>query len=317
MTAPVALGQLPDVPLVSVVIPCYNQAHFLAEAIESALAQTHRRVEIIVVDDESTDATSVVASGYAGVGYVRQENLGAAAARNRGLRESTGECLVFLDSDDRLHPQAVEVGLRYLRLGRDAAFAYGRCNLIDIDGTWLATSCRPIVTGDHYRRLLHGNFLPNPAAIMFRRDALEAAGGFNVSLRAAEDYELCMRLTREHGACGHKEVVADYRQHEASLSRRAQLMSESVLYVLQSQHQYVTTNRDYSRAWNTGMRNWRRRYHAEALVTRARDNAREGHWGLVVRDALALLRANPRLLVADARRKITLKLSRSRREATR
>src|SRR5215212_9690625 len=93
-------------PLVSVVIPCYNQAHFLSEAIESVLAQTHPNFEIIVVDDGSTDNTSEVAARYPGVRHIRQDNQGLAAARNTGLRESKGTCLVFLDADDRLLPNA-------------------------------------------------------------------------------------------------------------------------------------------------------------------------------------------------------------------
>jgi len=317
MTAPVALGQLPDVPLVSVVIPCYNQAHFLAEAIESALAQTHQRVAIVVVDDGSTDATAAVAGRYVDVRYVRQENRGLAAARNRGLGESAGECLVFLDSDDRLHPRALEIGLRHLAWCRDAAFAYGRCSLVDAAGKPLPGFDRPIVEGDHYSHLLRGNFLPNPAAIVFRRDAIEAVGAFDLLAKGAEDYDLCLRLARQFGACGHEEVVADYRQHGASLSRKAGLMSESVLYVLRSQQSYVSTNPDYARAWNEGMRRWRRKYHADALVARARDNARDGHWGRVVRDTLSLLRANPWMLVENAGRKLKLTLSRSRREITR
>ena len=305
------------VPLVSVVIPCYNQGHFLADAIQGALDQTHSRIEIIVVDDGSTDTTPVVASAYPGVRYVHQENHGLSAARNRGLKESTGEYLVFLDSDDRLHPNAVEIGLRHIAMSPGAAFAYGRCNLIGPDGAWLATSARPIVEGDHYRELLYGNFLPNPAAIIFRRDVLEAFGGFNVSSKAAEDYELYLRVTREHEARGHKEVIADYRQHEASMSRSPRLMSESMLYVLQSQKDYVSRNRSYVGAWKKGMRNWRRRYHAAVLVARVRESARAGHWGLVVRDAVWLLLANPWMLFENAGRRIKAGLSRSRRDGGR
>src|SRR5882724_3232103 len=103
---PVPLRSLPDTPVVSVIIPCYNQGHFLTDAIESVLGQTYSRVEVIVVDDGSTDATSNIASAYRDVRYVRQENQGLARARNRGLRGTVGECVVFLDSDDRLRPRA-------------------------------------------------------------------------------------------------------------------------------------------------------------------------------------------------------------------
>jgi glycosyltransferase involved in cell wall biosynthesis len=308
-----------SVPLVTVVIPCYNQGQFLAEAIQGALDQTHPRVEIIVIDDGSTDTTAVVAGAYPSVRYVHQENRGLAAARNRGLEESTGEYLVFLDSDDRLHPNAVEIGLRHLAMSPRTAFAYGRCNLIGADGAWLATSERPIMEGDHYRALLYGNFLPNPAAIIFRRDALDGVDGFSVSPKGkgAEDYDLCLRLARDHGARGYKDVVADYRQHEASMSRSPCPMSESVLYALQSQKDYVSGNRKYFGAWKKGMRNWRRSYHAAMLVARMRESARAGHWGRVVCDAVSLLRANPRMLIENAGRRIKAGLSRSRRDGER
>ncbi len=95
--------------MISVIIPCYNQAHFLYEAIESVLAQTHHDFEIIVVDDGSTDSTAEVAAGHPDVRYVRQPNRGVATARNTGLRESEGEYLVFLDADDHLLPAALEM----------------------------------------------------------------------------------------------------------------------------------------------------------------------------------------------------------------
>src|SRR5918997_500688 len=101
--------------LVSVVIPCYNQAHFLGEAIESVLSQTYPHFEVVVVDDGSTDNTQEVAARYPGVRYIRQENQGLAGARNAGIRRSNGSFLVFLDADDRLLPRALEAGLKALK----------------------------------------------------------------------------------------------------------------------------------------------------------------------------------------------------------
>src|ERR671911_2120937 len=111
--------------LVSVVIPCYNQAHFLGEAIESVLAQSYPRFEIIVVDDGSTDDTSKVAARYPGVRYVYQNNQGVSAARNSGLARSEGEYVVFLDADDRLLPEALETGLKCLEARPECAFVSG------------------------------------------------------------------------------------------------------------------------------------------------------------------------------------------------
>ncbi|PYI51683.1 MAG: hypothetical protein DMC62_07885 [Verrucomicrobia bacterium] len=128
---------MPESGLASVIIPCYNQAHFLHEAIESASAQTYSHREILVVDDGSTDNTAKVTASYPGVRYVRQENLGVASARNTGFKQSRGEYLVFLDADDRLLPEALRVGVDCLRQHPDCAFAAGFCRLIVADGSLL------------------------------------------------------------------------------------------------------------------------------------------------------------------------------------
>ena len=96
-------------PLVSVIIPCYNQGKYLAEAIESALNQTYPHVEVIVVNDGSTDNTAEVAARYAGrITYVEQENGGPSAARNAAIGVATGSLIAHLDSDDRWSPQKLE-----------------------------------------------------------------------------------------------------------------------------------------------------------------------------------------------------------------
>lgn len=120
--------------LVSVIIPCYNQARFLGEAIESVLKQSYPHFEVVVVDDGSTDNTSEVASRYPGVRCIRQKNLGLAGARNTGIRRSRGSYLVFLDSDDRLLPSALEVGLKHLKAHPECAFVSGHWMLIGFDG---------------------------------------------------------------------------------------------------------------------------------------------------------------------------------------
>ena len=136
-------------PLVSVVIPCYNQAHFLSEAIESVLSQTCESFEIIVVDDGSTDNTSELASRYQKVRLLRQENRGVSAARNAGLAESEGEYVVFLDADDRLLPEALEVGLECLDDHPECAFACSHsCNMIAADGRFLETVQQPHIGRD-------------------------------------------------------------------------------------------------------------------------------------------------------------------------
>src|SRR5262245_7190181 len=102
-------------PVVSIVIPCFRQGHLLAGAIDSALAQTWKAVEVVVVNDGSDDQTDEVARGYGGrIQYLSQPNRGLAGARNTGLAASTGKYVLFLDADDLLHPQAVEWAVEVL-----------------------------------------------------------------------------------------------------------------------------------------------------------------------------------------------------------
>lgn len=217
---------------VSVVIPCYNQGRFLGEAIESVLAQPYHPREITVVDDGATDDTAAVAARYAEVRCLHQDNQGLPAARNAGLRASTGEYVVFLDADDRLLPGALETGARALDAHPEAVFVVGRYRRIAEDGRPLPTTVRPRVDSEHYASLIRGCWIVSMATVMFRRAPLLASGGFDATMRFAEDYELYLRLTQRHPIVDHYEEVADYRQHEGTLSRNAERMLEATLRVL-------------------------------------------------------------------------------------
>jgi len=122
-------------PLVSIVIPCFNQGRFLGEAIDSALAQAHPAIEVIVVNDGSTDDTRSVACARPGVRHIEQRNQGAPTARNTGLADSRGEYVLFLDADDRLLPHAVALGIQSLDAHPDWSFVTGHVRLIAEDGS--------------------------------------------------------------------------------------------------------------------------------------------------------------------------------------
>ncbi|MBI1789613.1 MAG: glycosyltransferase [Acidobacteria bacterium] len=250
-----------DRPLVSVVIACYNQGRYLRDAIESALAQTHPNLEILVVDDGSTDETAQVARAFPRVGYIRQDNRGLPAARNTGLRESAGRYLVFLDADDRLLPHAVQSGLDCFRRYPDSGFVFGAYRNIHDDGTPAPTDSIPNVERDHYWRLLQGNFIGMHATVMYSRQVLEAAEGFDERLRACEDYELYLRLARSCKIRQHGSLVAEYRQHDANMSRDYEFMLKSVLAVLRMQEPWLPDLR-LRQALRSGIRVWREYYGA-------------------------------------------------------
>lgn len=257
--------------LVSVIIACYNQAQFLHEAIESALAQTYASREIIVVDDGSTDNTSEVAQYYSSVRYVHQENAGPSAARNNGVKSSIGEYLVFLDADDRLLPDALEVGVQSLQQNRDCAFASGFCRLVVADGSLLSQPEQPCIKDDAYLELLRRNYIWCPGSVIYRRSAFQAVGGFNDSLGRGEDYDLFLRITREYPVCCHKQFVADYRLHNSSRSGDYSLMLQDMLSVLDAQAEFIRGSQRHVEALESGKAYWRDRYEYLELADRIRE----------------------------------------------
>ena len=258
----------PEPGFVSIIIACYNQAHFLGEAIESALAQTYSSREIIVVDDGSTDNTAEVARRYPALRYIFQENAGPSAARNTGVGNSHGEYLVFLDADDRLLPDALKMGVASLRQHPDCAFVSGFCRLVVADGSLLSQPQQPCIDRDHYLELLRRNYIWCPASVIYRRSAFEAVHGFNESLGRGEDYDLFLRITRDCPVFCHKQFVADYRLHRATRSADYSLMLQDMLSALDAQSDFIKGSERHVEAFRSGKAYWRNRYECLQLADR-------------------------------------------------
>jgi glycosyltransferase involved in cell wall biosynthesis len=275
---------------VAVVIPCFNQAHYLAEAIESALAQTLSPVEIVVVDDGSEDNSHEVAGRYEQVRRLRQPNRGVAAARNAGLRETSGDRVVFLDADDRLLPTALEVGAVALERRPQVAFVSGASRDIGDDGAVLPGRRQPLVAQDHYLRLLEDCFIWSGSSIVYRRTALDGVGGFDESLSAGDDYDLYLRLARRFPVFCHETVVTEYRRHGTNTTRDPGVVLDSQLEVLRRQRSSVRDRRERE-ARRRGIRKTRREHGraladliAEDWTRRRRRRALRGMGTLVRRD---------------------------------
>jgi glycosyltransferase involved in cell wall biosynthesis len=218
-------------PLVSVVIPCFRQARYLAEAVESVLAQTYPAVETIVVNDGSDDDTEAVARGYGDrIRYVSRPNGGIAAARNSGIAAARGAYLKFLDADDYLHPE---------QIARQVELAGGRDDVVSFTGVRLFRDGRPEEYLDHVpqaQALLPGMFQPldwgGILGFLFPSCLVREVGGFLEGVRHAEDWFFaCQVGLREPAFQVDPRIGCYYRQRagSASADRSAWVVSQGRL----------------------------------------------------------------------------------------
>lgn len=187
-----------EMPRVSVVIPAYNAEAHIGEALASLRAQTCKEMEVIVVDDGSSDRTSdVVTQGFPEVRCIRQANGGASSARNKGVQEARGEWVAFLDADDAWHPDKLRAQLALM--ARHPAVRLCRT----LGSETPLTDVEPIADGDdglpvHERTESLAPTLMNPyfttSTVMVRRDAFLSVGGFDSKLKIAEDIDLYLRI---------------------------------------------------------------------------------------------------------------------------
>jgi glycosyltransferase involved in cell wall biosynthesis len=277
--------------LVSVVIPCYHQAQYLGEAIESVLAQTYPHLEVVVVDDGSGDNVGAIASRYPGVRCIREPNSGAAAARNAGIRNSNGDFLVFLDADDRLLPDGVGAGLRALEARPECAAAIGTFRRATFDNRPLETHDQPPVAEHQYEELMRTNWAGFPARAIYRRSLFEHVRGFDTSIEGAADFDLNLAVAREFPIASHEALVAEHREHSSNMSDDAGKMLEQTLIAMRKQKPYLKDG-ERKRAYREGMRNWKR-YWGDLLAVQVREAMRERRFGEALRGVGKLARYRP------------------------
>jgi glycosyltransferase involved in cell wall biosynthesis len=182
--------------LVSIVIPTYNRAWCINRSIDSVLAQTYPHIEIIVVDDGSTDNTVEVVAVYGDqIRLLRQKNAGCSAARNVGLRSATGDYVIFLDSDDMLSPDAVQCHMQTVLQWPNCDICVASTMITNPDGSrTLDDNCWP-ETPSNPLELIMLAAPPPPCSIMHKRLALLRINGFDPKLKVAEDSDLLIRLS--------------------------------------------------------------------------------------------------------------------------
>jgi len=207
--------------LVSVVIPTYNRAGLIIDALNSVYRQSYRPLEVIVVDDGSTDTTEKVVRSWIG-GYsepgefvahlVQQQNLGGNAARNRGIQESTGELIAFLDSDDVWHPDKLQ---KQVPLFDDLEVGGVYCGIraVNIDSGQESTQERLYPTGWLLDQLLIRDVTAPTSTYVVRREVFEQVGAFDLELKARQDWDMWIRIASRYKIQAVPEPLVQYREH--------------------------------------------------------------------------------------------------------
>jgi glycosyltransferase involved in cell wall biosynthesis len=219
----------------SVIIPTYNYARYLGEAVDCALAQTYSPLEVIVVDDGSTDETPEVLARYRDlIRTVRQPNLGPSVARNAGIAVANGDYLAFLDSDDLWQPQKLE--RQMARFAADPSLGLVHCGV--------ETFGSPASTPRHFEELegwvakamlrLEGNVMfGTGSAVVVPRRVAEEIGGFDPRLLVSEDWDFCYRIATRYRVGYVAEILVHYRVHGRGIHHDVSCLERSMLLALE------------------------------------------------------------------------------------
>jgi hypothetical protein len=207
-------------PKVSVIIPTYNRADFIEEAVESALCQTYKDFEIIIVDDGSTDNTKDVLQKFHNkIRYVYKNNGGVASARNSGIKHAHGEYIAFLDSDDLWLPERLKIGVQALDFDKNIGLFFSDCHRVfngkRVSKTYF-DAYKPY-SGFVFKQLYMQDFIPT-STVLVRKDCLRLLGMFDGNLPSCEDYDLWLRISTCFKINYTKMPLAIYKTHSKSIS---------------------------------------------------------------------------------------------------
>lgn len=266
-----------ELPLVSVVMATYNMAQYVGQAIQSVLAQDYQALEVIVVDDGSTDDTPNVLAHFSEdprVRVIRQANAGQTVAKNRGLQAARGQYVGFCDADNLWCPGKLAMQLPLLQAQREPTIIYGDIQLIDGDGKDLPTPKRRRYSGRITGQLLVDNFVTFNT-VLASRQLLEEAGGFDESLRMGIDYDLWLRLSVKYPFEYLEQPLVRYRIWGGQMSNRLGERFDNCFKLLErflAQNPGCVSQLEVDRGW------------AHTYVSRGRWRASQGDYRLALAD---------------------------------
>jgi len=298
-----AEGQFAERPLVSVVIPTYNHAKFLRQAITSALSQTYQPSEVIVIDDGSTDDTpNVAAQFHDQITYLSQTNQGLSVARNTGILRARGEFIQLLDSDDELCPDTLNTLVDAVIRRPQGSVFFASWDEIDLGGRVTAHVDAKPLPSDTFHALFDPMAIGPPCRYLVRRSAFARVGIFDSRLHACEDWEMWLRMASEG-----LEFVAEpsacsrYRNYSVSMSKNHELMWRSGTSVLDGAARRHMKCHACRLAKRRGIKRWRDWCYQSMLAPQLRSYKDLGRYDLVGQSCIRALRRDPWIMAALAR----------------
>ncbi|ALF52922.1 glycosyl transferase family A [Nostoc piscinale CENA21] len=251
-------------PKVTVVIPAYNAMQFLPETVESVLAQTFSDLELLIVNDGSSDNIVQWANNITDerVKLISQENQGVSAARNTGIMQSNGEYLAFLDADDLWKPTKLEKQILRFEEYPEAGLVYTWTHLVDTFAKPINRVLASRLEGNVWKQILVANMIGNGSSAMVRRSCFQTVGLFDPELSGAADRDMWIRIAVHYPFAVVKEPLTLWRQHTNSMSKKRQEMVKDLRRTIDKNFQSVSfdllylQNRSYSymnlyQAWNS------------------------------------------------------------------
>jgi glycosyltransferase involved in cell wall biosynthesis len=280
-------------PLVSVIIPAYNGQEYIREAIESALGQTYRPIEILVIDDGSPVSMTEAVSGFGPeVRYLRQENGGTASARNLGWRSASGEFIALLDQDDLWLPLKLERQVPRFAEDPRIGLVTAWMEVFDTNTGEAKGTYQPPAEMTVHDML--GHELPPVQTMIFRRSALEKIGGFDASLRGTDDWDVNIRLAAEYRVVTVEEVLGRARMHGAQQGSNGEQMYRNSMRVLEKNSRVHGDCAECRQALRKS-RKLVREYHSLYIKGRARAAWNEGRYTAAITRAARAFWQHPPL----------------------
>lgn len=227
-------------PLVSVVIPTYNKAQYLKKAIESVLNQTYKAIEMIIIDDGSTDNTQQVVKSFNDpkIIYIWQKNKGPAAAKNTGIKKAQGKYIAFLDSDDLWLEEKLEKQLEFMEKNPEMSLLGTGCYEIDSQGKILGKKIFPKKNENLQKILIRYNpFIQS--SVLVKKEVFDKIKGYDENFSESEDYEFWLRVARYYKIANLPELLVMKRYHSENLSPEKD--KKQLFYVLRAKRRAIQT----------------------------------------------------------------------------